>query len=317
MLGLKKQKYSDVYPPVVKATKRYPIDKTRKMTLEAVAPLGKDYVSKLTAATEKNWMDVYPRKGKRSGAFMSGSAYNLHPFVFLNHQDDYNSASTYAHEWGHAMHSIYSNREQPYAKSSYSIFVAEIAAIVNETLMIEKAIKDAKTDEEKLFYLGYALESIRGTYFRQTQFGEFELALHEAIEKGEALSGQKISKIYGKIARKYYGHEKGVMTIDENFFSEWAFVPHFYYGFYVYQYSTSISAAYYFSDKILSGDKGVLKKYQTLLKAGGSKYPHELLLDAGLDMSRPDAYRAIDRKANMIMDEMEGILKKQGRIPKT
>ncbi|MCJ8277203.1 MAG: oligoendopeptidase F [Bdellovibrionales bacterium] len=317
MLGLKKQKYSDVYPAVVATKEKYSIDKTRKMTIDAVAPLGKDYVTRLTEATGKDWMDVYPRKGKRSGAFMSGGAYNLHPFVFLNHQDDYNSASTYAHEWGHAMHSIYSNKNQPYAKSDYSIFIAEIAAIVNEVLMIEKAVKDAKTDEEKLYYLGYALESIRGTYFRQTQFGEFELKLHEAIEKGEALSGQKISKIYGDIARRYFGHVKNVMFVDEKFFTEWAFVPQFYYGFYVYQYSTSISAAYYFAGKILKGDKDVLKKYQKLLTQGGAKYPHELLLDAGLDMSKADAYRAIDKKANLIMDEMEGILKKQGRIPKT
>ena len=318
MLGLKKQSYTDIYPPVVKTTETYSLDRSRKMTIEAVAPLGKDYVTKLTEATSKDWMDVYPRKGKRPGAFMWGSLYNLHPYVFLNHQNDYGSASTYAHEWGHAMHTIYSNANQPYAKSDYSIFIAEIAAIVNECLMLEKAIETAKTQDEKLFYLGYALESIRGTYFRQTQFGEFELKLHEAIEKGEALSGQKMSSIYGDIVRKYYGHKKGVVTVDEKYFAEWAFVPHFYSGFYVYQYATSISAAFYFVEKILKGDKDVLKKYQTLLKSGGSKYPHELLLDAGLDMTKPDAYKAVERKANQIMDQMESILKNQRiRRPKT
>ena len=317
LLDLKKQNYSDIYPSVVKTDQKYSIDKAREMTIAAVEPLGKDYVSMITEATAQDWMDVYPRKGKRSGAFMAGSAYNLHPFVFLNHQDTYNSASTYAHEWGHALHSMYSNKNQPYAKSQYATFIAEIAAIVNETLMLEKAIKDAKTDKEKLFYLGYALEFIRGTYFRQTQFGEFELKIHELVEKGEALSGARISKIYGDITRRYYGHDKGVMNVSDKFFTEWAFVPHFYYGFYVYQYSTSISAAYYFAEKILSGDKDVLAKYKTVLKAGGSKYPHEILLDAGLDMTKPDAYRAIDRKANQIMDQMESILKVQGRLQKS
>lgn len=316
LLGVKNQEYIDIYPSVVESENKFPIEKARQMTIEAVAPLGDDYVTRLSSATQKNWMDIYPRKGKRSGAFMSGSAYNHHPYVFLNHQDDYNSVSTYAHEWGHAMHTIYSNDNQPYAKARYSIFVAEIAAIVNEALLLEKAVQEAKSDEEKLFYLDYTLEFIRGTYFRQTQFSEFELKLHEIIENGGALSGQKISKIYGEIVRKYYGHGQGVMEVNEKFFPEWAFVPHFYYGFYVYQYSTSISAAYYFAEKILNGDKDVLRRYQAVLKAGGSKYPHEILLDAGLDMTKPDSYKAIERKANRVMDEMEMILKKQGRLPK-
>jgi oligoendopeptidase F len=316
MLGLKKQNYSDIYPPVVESQTSYPIEKARKMTIDAVKPLGQDYVTKLASATSKDWMDVYPRKGKRPGAFMAGSAYRLHPYVFLNHQDDYSSASTYAHEWGHALHTLYSNEAQPYPTSQYSIFIAEIAAIVNEALMLEKAIKEAKNDDEKLFYLGYALEFIKGTYFRQTQFGEFELALHDMVEKGDALTGQKISKVFGKIARRYYGHDKGIMNVDEKYFTEWAFVPHFYYGFYVYQYATSIAAAYHFADKILAGDQKTLAKYKEVLKAGGSKYPHEILLDAGLDLTKPAAYKAIDKKANWIMDEMENILKNQKRQPK-
>ena len=315
MLGLKKQEYIDVYPSVIESKKEYSLDKTREMLISSVAPLGSDYVKRVKEVTTKKWMDVYPRKGKNSGAFMSGSIYDLHPYVLLNHQNDYMSASTYAHEWGHALHTIYSNENQPLAKARYSIFIAEIAAIVNEALMLEKLIKETNDDNQKLFYLGYALEFIRGTYFRQTQFSEFELKLHEIVEKGESLSGQRISKVYGDIVKKYYGHEKGVMNIDDKFFTEWAFVGHFYSGFYVYQYSTSISAAFYFVEKILNGEKQALTKYMNVLKAGGSKYPHEILLDAGLDMTKPDAYKAIDRKANLIMDEMENILKKQGRFP--
>lgn len=315
MLGLKKQEYIDIYPSVVESNKEYTLDKSRDLLISAVAPLGDDYVKKIKYATKQQWMDVYPRKGKVSGAFMSGSIYRHNPYVLLNHQNDYTSATTYAHEWGHALHTIYSDENQPAAKARYTIFVAEIAAIVNEALMLEKILKDTKDEQEKLYYLGHALEFIRGTYFRQTQFSEFELKLHEEIEKGNSLSGQKISQIYGDIVRRYYGHDKGVVNIDEKFFTEWAFVGHFYSGFYVYQYSTSIAAAYHFAEKILNGDKKTLEKYMNVLKAGGSKYPHEILMDAGLDMTKPDAYKAIDRKANLIMDEMETILKKQGRFP--
>lgn len=311
MLGLKKPEYSDAYPIAIKAPKKFPLDVTQAMTLKSLEPLGRDYVQKFAAASTKDWMSVYPKKGKRSGAFMSSAAYDVHPYVFLNHQDDYNSASTYTHEWGHALHSLLTNENQPYAKSDYSIFVAEIAAITNEILLNDYAIKTAKNDEEKLYYLNEALESIRTTYFRQTQFAEFELAIHEEAEKSGSLTGQKMSEIFGDIQRKHYGHKKGVMNIDPLYSKEWAFVPHFYGGFYVFQYSTSMAGAYYFSDKILKGDEDALRKYLTALKAGNSKYPHEILLDAGLDLSKSDPYRVLDKRAQKLMDEMEKLVKKR------
>ncbi|MCO5113129.1 MAG: oligoendopeptidase F [Bdellovibrionaceae bacterium] len=310
MLGLKKQEYFDAYPTVIKSPKTFPIAETQKMTLDAVKPLGTDYVTKITEATSKNWMSIYPSKGKSSGAFMSSNAYDVHPYVFLNHQDDYSSASTYAHEWGHALHSILSNAHQPYAKSRYSIFIGEIAAITNEVLLNDHAVKTAQSDEERLYYLNEALESLRTTYFRQAQFAEFELAVHEIAAKEGALTGQKISEVYGDILRRYYGHNKKVMNVDPLYFKEWMFVPHFYGGFYVYQYSTSMAGAYYFADQILAGNKDVLNKYLQVLKAGGSKYPHEILLDAGLDLSNSTPYKTLDKRANQLMDEMEVLIKK-------
>lgn len=313
ILGLKKQEYYDAYPIVLKAPRRFPLKDTQSMTLKAVEPLGSNYVEKLKHATQQNWMSVYPDKNKVPGAFMSGSAYDVHPYVFLNHQDNYSSASTYAHEWGHALHTLYTNETQPYAKSDYSLFVAEIAAITNEVLLNQYAIKTAKTDDEKLYYLNEALESIRTTYFRQTQFAEFELAIHEEAEKTGALTGQRISEIFGQIQRKYYGHNKNIMNIDPLYFKEWVFVPHFYSGFYVFNYATSIAGAYFFSDKILNNDKDALNKYITALKAGGSKYPHEILKEADLDLSTTDPYKVIEKKAKQLMDEMELLLKKKGQ----
>lgn len=310
VLNLKQQEYFDVYPTIVTSPKTFSLAETQKLTLEAVTPLGQDYVHRITQATSQNWMSVYPKKGKSSGAFMSGGVYDGHPYVFLNHQDDFNSASTYAHEWGHALHSMLSNAHQPYPKARYSIFIGEIAAILNEVLLTEHAIQNAKSDKEKLYYINEALEALRTTYFRQAQFAEFELAVHETAEREGSLTGQTISSIYGDIQKRYYGHNKKIVNIDPLYFKEWMFVPHFYGGFYVYQYSTSMAGAYYFADKILAGDTKSLDKYLTVLKAGGSKYPHEILLDAGLDLSTPAPYKTLDKKANALMDEMEALLKK-------
>lgn len=292
-MGVKTLEYSDAYAPGINWKGKFTIEDSKKITAAALAPLGEDYVNRFNKAISERWQDVYPKKGKQGGAFMDPSVYALHPFVFLNHQDDFNSLSTFAHEWGHAMHSVYTNASQPYMYANYATFIAEIASTANEVLLNHYMVKNAKTNKEKAFYLEALLESIRATFFRQTQFGEFELALHEEIEKGGALSGEGISKIYGGIARKYYGHDKDVMKVNEKYFSEWAFVPHFYGSFYVYQYATSFSAAVYFATQIIEGKEGALEKYLTVLKAGGSKYPYDILLDAGVDMKSPQVYQAV------------------------
>jgi oligoendopeptidase F len=240
---------------------------------------------------------------------MSGSAYDVHPYILLNHTDDYNALSTFAHEWGHAVHSLLANANNPWETADYSTFTAEMASTINEILLEEYMIENAQTDEERLFYLGSALESIRGTFFRQTMFAEFELAIHQMAENGEPLNGTILSATYGDLLKRYHGHDEGVLTIDEAYTVEWAYIPHFYYDFYVFQYATSITGAAWFAEKFLAGDVQVRDDFLNVLSAGGSDYPHNILLnEAGLDMTQPEAYEPVIRRMNSLMDRIENIL---------
>jgi len=242
---------------------------------------------------------------------MSGGAYDVHPYVLLNHNDDYDSASTFAHEYGHAVHSVLANKAQTWENASYSTFIAETASIMNEMLLQDMVVGEAQTDKEKLFYLGSGLESLRGTFFRQTMFAEFELKMNEEVEAGNVLTGAKLSKIYLELLKRYHGHDQGVVTIDDLYGMEWAFIPHFYRDFYVFQYATSITAAAGLAEKISSKDQQAQQDFINLLKAGGSDYPYELMKKAGIDMATPAPYRALVARMNSIMDEMEAILDKQ------
>ena len=253
-------------------------------------------------------MDVYPSPGKVSGAYMNGSVYDVHPYVLMNYNDDYESVSTLAHEWGHAMHSYLANKSQPYATAGYSIFTAEIASTFNEALLLEHMLKKAGDDEERLYYLGNALEALRGTYFRQTMFAEFELAIHDRAETGEAMTGTRFTEIYADLLRRYHGHDEGVMTIDDLYTVEWAYIPHFYYNFYDYQYATSLAASSLLAEAVIQGRPGAVENYMNLLKAGGSDYPYELLKRAGVDMATAAPYRAVFTRMNAIMDQIESIL---------
>ena len=264
------------------------------------------------AASRQRWMHVYPQAGKRSGAYMSGAAYDVHPLVLLNHQDDYNSASTYAHEWGHAMHQLLTNENQPFELANFSIFTTEIAAIANELLLQDHMLAGARNDNERLYYLGYALEQMRGTFYRQVMFSEFELAIHEAVERGEALTGSRMTQIYGEILKRYHGHDAGVMTITDREMIEWAYIPHFYYNFYVYQYATSIAGAAYFVDRLKSGSDTARETYIKFLEAGGSAYPLDILRSAGLDMTNRIPYDAVIDRMDAVMDEIELILDARG-----
>ena len=257
-------------------------------------------------------MHVYPQPGKRSGAYMSGAAYDVHPLILLNHQDDYNSASTYAHEWGHGMHQVLSNENQPYELADFSIFTTEIAAIAAELMLQEHMLENAQSEDERLYYLGSALEQMRGTYFRQVMFSEFELAIHEAVERGEALTGARMTEIYGEILKRYHGHDAGVMTIQDREMVEWAYSPHFYYNFYVYQYATSIAGAAYFVEQLNENEAEARETYLNFLKAGGSDYPVEILKDAGLDMTTAAPYNAVIDRMDKVMDEIEAILDSRG-----
>lgn len=309
MLEIDDLRYYDIYPPLVEMDTYFGVEESDKIALEVLKPLGEEYNKHLATALSSNWAHVYPQDGKRSGAYMSGSAYDVHPYVLLNHNDDYNSLSTYLHEWGHAVHTMLAKREQPFTKAYYSTFTAEMASTINEILLEEHLIANAKSKEEKLFYLGQALESIRGTFFRQTMFAEFELAIHEAAEAGKPLTGAIFSQMYDELLKKYHGHEQGVLLIDEPYNMEWAYIPHFYYDFYVFQYATSISGAAWFAEKFLAGDDKVRDNFLQVLKAGGSDYAYNILLDeAGLDMAAPDAYQAIVRRMENIMDRIDALL---------
>jgi oligoendopeptidase F len=308
MLGVEQMHYYDIYPPLVSLDKEFDLETSKRITLEAMSVLGDDWVDMQEAAMDERWMHVYPQRGKRSGAYMSGFAYDVHPYILLNHNDDYSSLSTFAHEWGHAMHTLYAKQEQPFETAGYSTFIAEIPSTSLELILQNYMTENAESIEEKLFYLGHALENMRGTFFRQTMFAEFELALYEAAERGEALSGDRITEIYGDILRRYHGHDEGVVIIDDLYTNEWMFVPHFYFNMYVYQYATSQTAGTALYAKIVEDGEAGVENYKNLLRAGGSNYPYLLLADAGVDMAKPEPYRSQVAQMNAIMDEMERLL---------
>jgi oligoendopeptidase F len=313
MLGIKEMHYYDIYPPLVKSDREYPIAEGEKMMLEAVKPLGADYVAAMKHGLDSRWMDVFPRPRKLSGAHMAGAAYDVHPFLLINYTGNYESVSTIAHEWGHAMHTWLANRAQPYPTSRYPIFIAEIASTCNEALLLDYVLKNAKDDDERLLYLGSALEGLRGTFFRQAMFAEFERDVHARVDKGESLTGAKLTRIYDKILKEYHGDAEGVVKIDDKYAVEWAYIPHFYNSFYVYQYATSIAASSLFAEAILKGEPGARERYLDLLKAGGSDYPYELVKRAGVDLATPAPYQALVARMNRIMDEIEAILAKRGK----
>jgi oligoendopeptidase F len=267
---------------------------------------------RMLGVDQMRYYDMYPQRGKRMGAYMQPAAYDVHPYLLLNHNDDYDSLTTMAHEWGHAMHSLYAQQSQPFDTAFYATFIAEIPSTSLELILQDHMKRIAASEEERLFYLGSALESFRLIFFRQTMFAEFELELYEAAERGEALSGERISAMYGDILRRYHGHDEGVLLIDDLYTNEWMFIPHFYYNMYVFQYATSQAAGTALYARIVEeGEQGV-ENYKNLLRAGGSDYPFALLSRAGVDLTRPEPYRAVVAKMNAIMDEMEGLLDNRG-----
>jgi len=310
MLGLPDLHYYDIYPALVTQNKQYSLDDAAALTLAATQPLGDDYQALLKTAFKGNTMHAMPAPGKRGGAYQDG-VYGASPFVFLNHQGEFESVSTFAHEWGHAMHTAMANRAQPYETANYSLFIAEIASTANEVLLSHYMRGQATSKEEKLYQLGYALERLRGTFFRQAMFGEFELNTHDAAARGEALNGKRMTEIYCKLLKDYHGDAAGVMKIDPAYCQEWAFIPHFYRPFYVYQYATSITAALHFAEDILAAKPGARDNYLRLLAGGGSVAPYQALKNAGLDMATPAPYQAVIKRMDSIMDEMEALLAAQ------
>ncbi|MEO7597333.1 MAG: M3 family oligoendopeptidase, partial [Opitutus sp.] len=308
MLGISDLRYWDIYPPIVASDKTFPLATGQALATAAVEPLGAAYQKTFSDSLAGRYTHYYPQPGKRSGAYMNGSVHDAHSFVLMNYNDDYESVSTLAHEWGHGVHSLLANSSQPSTNARYSIFTAEIASTQNEVLLLEHMLKIAQSDDERLYYLGFALENMRGTFFRQAMFAEFELTIHEIVEQGGSLSGQKLSQIYGDLLRRYHGDAEGVLKIDDMVTVEWAYIPHFYRRFYVYQYATSIAAGTAFAERILKGEPGAVDTYLGLLKAGGSDHPYDLVKRAGVDLATPAPYRALVARMNLIMDQIEKIL---------
>jgi len=309
MLALPDLHYHDIYPDLVQSERAYSLQDAAALTLAAVKPLGDDYQALLAQAYAANTMHVYPAEGKSSGAYQSG-VYGQTPLIFLNHQNNFDGVSTFAHEWGHGMHTILANRSQPAETVGYSLFVAEVASFTHELLLQAHVLATAQSREQRLYYLGEAVERLRGSFFRQTLFAEFELATHDALQSGQALTGKRMTQMYCGLLRKYHGAEQGVMQIDPVYCSEWAVVPHFYNPFYVYQYATSMAGAHHFSQQVLGGVPGARDNYLNVLRAGGSKDPVPLLQAAGLDLTRPEPYRALIKQMDALMDEMEKLLPK-------
>ncbi len=318
MLGVDVLRYQDLYVPMVpKVDMSFSPDQARAITLDAVAPLGEEYAAALRKGFESRWTDYLPSIGKRAGAYsINTGVYGVHPYQLLNFNGKYEDLTTLAHESGHSIHTWLANAAQPYPTAEYPTFVAEVASTLNENLLVHHLLGQARGEAERIFLLGTQLDTLRTTLFRQTQFAEFELAFHEMAERGETLTGENLSALYLKIAREYYGHAQGLCRVDDLVSSEWVFVPHFYYDFYVYQYATSIVA----STSLARGIREEAARHETrrrdaylrMLRAGGSKYPVELLREAGVDMTTSAPFQAGIAEMNATMDEMERILARRG-----
>jgi oligoendopeptidase F len=312
MMGVDQLHYYDLYAPLVASVNlQYPVEKAESEILAALAPLGPDYTAVIKRAFSERWIDLYPNPGKRAGAYSSGDAYDVHPYMLLNYNGMYSDMSTLAHELGHTLQSSLSNKAQPFPTADYPIFVAEVASTFNEALLIDHMLKGSLDDATKLSLLGSYLENIKGTVFRQTQFAEFELRVHEMAEKGEPITGDALSALYASITKKYYGHDAGVCVVDDYVAHEWAYIPHFYRTYYVYQYATSFTASAALAERVLAGDTATRDRYLAFLSAGGSDYPVALLKRAGVDMTTREPLDLTMRAMNRVMDEMEALLAKK------
>jgi len=305
MLDLDQVAYYDIYPPLVKLDRNFSLDEMRTLTIAAIKPLGPDYVKQFADASARKWMDPRPRPGKQSGAYMAGSAYDVHPFLLLNLSDKYDGLTTYAHEWGHAMHTLLANKAQPFETAGYPTFTAEIASTCHELLLANYMVGQAKTKDEKLFYLGQIMENYRGTFFRQAMFAEFQLQIHDLAEKGDGLSGQKMTEINLALLQRYHGPK---VAMDPAYAIEWTYIQHYFYGFYVFQYATSITAANFFADKLMHGTPKDRENYLSVLRAGGSDYGYNILKKAGLDMATATPYQTIVRSFSNVLDQAEKLL---------
>ncbi len=307
VMGLDELHMYDLYTPMVRDFHmELSYDKAFDLVLEGLKPMGEDYLDKLREARSGGWIDVYPSKGKSSGAFSAGNLRSVHPYVLLNHNDNLSDTFTIAHELGHSMHSFYSNTNQPAPKSDYSLFVAEVASTCNEATMMRYLLRQFKDDKKTLAYLlNHFLEQFRTTVYRQTMFAEFELIAHTMAEQGQPLTRESLSKAYYELNRKYYGN---VCVVDDNIANEWMRIPHFYRAYYVYVYATGLCAAVSLSDKILTEGASAVKDYRKFLSAGCSVPPIEALKLAGIDMSSPEPVRRALSVFKDTLDQFKAVI---------
>ncbi|MBR6477429.1 MAG: oligoendopeptidase F [Lachnospiraceae bacterium] len=304
-LGLDELHMYDIYTPMIPGiAKKVSFEEAKETVLKALAPLGEDYLAKLREGFENRWIDVYENEGKRSGAYSAG-VYGTHPYVLLNHNDTLDSMFTLAHEMGHALHSCYSNENQPYIYADYKIFVAEVASTTNEILLMEYLLKNTTDDKERAYLLNHYLDSFKGTIFRQTQFAEFEMKSNALCENGESLNAENLNEMYYALNQKYYGPD---IVSDEQIAYEWARIPHFYYNFYVYQYATSFSASVAIAKAILREGAPAVERYKKFLSGGCSKSPVELLKIAGVNMETPEPIEAAMKAFEEILGELEKLI---------
>lgn len=304
-LGVEELHMYDVYVPLVAdQTKKIPFAEAKEIVKRGLAPMGEEYVSHLEEGFDHRWIDVYENRGKRSGAYSWG-AYGTHPYVLLNYQGKLDDVFTLVHEMGHALHSWYSNANQPYVYSGYLIFVAEVASTCNESLLMQYLLKESKDKKEKAYLLNHFIDQFKGTLFRQTMFAEFEKITHEMYAKGESLTAERLCAVYMDLNRKYFGEE---MVSDPQIALEWARIPHFYTEFYVYQYATGFSCAIALSKRILEMGEAGVADYMKFLKGGCSKDPIELLKMAGVDISTPKPVEDALQLFEELVSELEELL---------
>ncbi|MGZ9848625.1 MULTISPECIES: oligoendopeptidase F [Staphylococcaceae] len=307
LLGLDEMHMYDMYTPVIQDEKfEVTYEEAKAWMLKSLEPMGSEYTDVIKEGLTNRWVDVYENKGKRSGAYSSGT-FGTNPFILMNWTDSVNNTFTLTHEFGHSAHSYFSRNNQPSNMSGYSIFVAEVASTCNEALLADYMYKHLDDDKKKLYLLNYQLDGFRGTVFRQTMFAEFEYLIHTLAEQNEPLTAERLNAEYRKLNEKYYGD--AVIT-DDYIQYEWSRIPHFYYNYYVYQYATGYSAAYALSKKILEEGQPAVEKYiNEFLKAGSSDYPIEVLKKAGVDMNEKTPIENACKVFEERLDAFEALIK--------
>ena len=308
ILGIPDLKMYDVYTPLSSVEYSFTYEEALKKAEEALAVLGEDYLSRVKRAFSERWIDVYENQGKRSGAY-SGGSYDTNAFMLLNWQDNLDNLFTLVHETGHSMHSSYTRETQPYVYGDYSIFLAEIASTTNENILTEKLLQEVQDDATRFAILNNFLDGFRGTVFRQTQFAEFEHAIHQADQNGEVLTSEFLNNLYADLNQEYYGLSK---EDNPQIQYEWARIPHFYYNYYVYQYSTGFAAASALAEKIVHGSQDDRDRYIDYLKAGKSDYPLNIMRKAGVDMEKEDYLNDAFAVFELRLDEFEALVEKLG-----